>query len=209
MALTRKMLKAMGIEDDKIDEIIDAHTETVDGLKKERDDLKKNAEKFADVERELNEAKKALEKNGKGETVSKETYDALKKELNDFREEVGAEKTLRSKQTAIRELAKTLGISSKGLDKVVKYTDFSKIELDENGKIKDENKHTEDIKSEWAEYVETTYTKGANTADPPANKGKGTKTKEEIYKMENGRYVLSASERQAELAKLYQSEKGD
>ena len=196
MALTRKMLKAMGIEDDKIDEIIDAHTETVDGLKKERDDLKKNAEKFADVERELNEAKKTLEKNGKGETVSKETYDALKKELDDFREEVGAEKTLRSKQDAIRELAKALGISSKGLDKVVKYTDFSKIELDENGKIKDENKHTEDIKSEWAEYVETTYTQGAKTANPPANKGKGTgKTKEEIMA------IKDIETRQAEMAK--------
>lgn len=33
MALTRKMLKAMGIEDEKIDQIIDAHTETVEGLK--------------------------------------------------------------------------------------------------------------------------------------------------------------------------------
>lgn len=33
MALTRKFLKAMGIEDEKIDQIIDAHTETVDGLK--------------------------------------------------------------------------------------------------------------------------------------------------------------------------------
>ena len=33
MALTRKMLKAMGIEDEKADEIIDAHAETVDALK--------------------------------------------------------------------------------------------------------------------------------------------------------------------------------
>ena len=33
MALTRRALKAMGIEDEKIDEIINMHTETVDGLK--------------------------------------------------------------------------------------------------------------------------------------------------------------------------------
>ena len=33
MALTRRALKAMGIEDEKIDEIITMHTETVDGLK--------------------------------------------------------------------------------------------------------------------------------------------------------------------------------
>ena len=33
MALTRRALKAMGIEDEKIDEIITMHTDTVDGLK--------------------------------------------------------------------------------------------------------------------------------------------------------------------------------
>ena len=33
MSLTRKMLRAMGIEDDKADQIIDAHAETVDALK--------------------------------------------------------------------------------------------------------------------------------------------------------------------------------
>ena len=32
MALTRKFLTAMGIEDDKIDEIITAHSETVNAL---------------------------------------------------------------------------------------------------------------------------------------------------------------------------------
>ena len=33
MALTRKMLRAMGIEDDKADQIIEAHAETVDALR--------------------------------------------------------------------------------------------------------------------------------------------------------------------------------
>ena len=37
MALTRKMLKAMGIEEDKIEQIIEAHSETVDSLKADRD----------------------------------------------------------------------------------------------------------------------------------------------------------------------------
>ena len=41
MALTRKMLKAMGIEEEKIDQIIEAHTETVDALKADRDKLKR------------------------------------------------------------------------------------------------------------------------------------------------------------------------
>ena len=49
MALTRKFLLALGIEDSKIESIIDAHSETVDALKKERDDYKAQAEKLPEV----------------------------------------------------------------------------------------------------------------------------------------------------------------
>lgn len=40
MPLTRKMLKAMGIEEDKIEQIIEAHADTVDALRDERDGYK-------------------------------------------------------------------------------------------------------------------------------------------------------------------------
>ena len=53
MALTRKYLKALGIEDEKIEQIIEAHTETVDGLKNERDGFKASADKLAEVQKEL------------------------------------------------------------------------------------------------------------------------------------------------------------
>ena len=35
MSLTRKLLRSMGIEDEKVDQIIEAHTEVTDALKKE------------------------------------------------------------------------------------------------------------------------------------------------------------------------------
>ena len=44
MSLTRKFLSAMGIESDQVDEIIKAHTETVNGIKKELDEYKDNAD---------------------------------------------------------------------------------------------------------------------------------------------------------------------
>ena len=37
MSFTRRFLSALGIEAEKIDEIINAHIEVVDGLKEERD----------------------------------------------------------------------------------------------------------------------------------------------------------------------------
>ena len=41
MALTRKFLKALGIEDDKVDEIITAHSDTVNALEDGRADADK------------------------------------------------------------------------------------------------------------------------------------------------------------------------
>ena len=46
MSLTRKMLKAMNIEEEKIDQIIEAHTETVDGFKDKVNEYKEKAEKY-------------------------------------------------------------------------------------------------------------------------------------------------------------------
>ena len=37
MALTRAFLKGLGLTDDQMSAIIEAHTDTVDGIKKDRD----------------------------------------------------------------------------------------------------------------------------------------------------------------------------
>ena len=70
MSLTRKFLKAMGIEDEKVDQIIEAHSETVDALKEERDGYKADAEKLPEVQRRLEAANKTAPTEGE-ETVSK------------------------------------------------------------------------------------------------------------------------------------------
>ena len=57
MALTRKFLKAMGIEDEKIDQIIEAHTETVSGLKDSLDKAEADAKALPDIQKELDAAK--------------------------------------------------------------------------------------------------------------------------------------------------------
>lgn len=187
MAFTRKFLSALGIEADKVDEIINAHIEVVDGLKEERDNFKEDAEKLANVEKELAKAKEKIAKNGDGETVSKEDYDKLKKEYDDYKADITAKTTRTEKESAYRELLKSVGVSEKRLNAIIKVSDIDGLELDEDGKIKNAEKHTETIKSEWAEFIETTTTRGANTANPPANSGKGTgKTKDEIMAIKDG-----------------------
>ena len=203
MALTRKMLKAMGIEEEKIDQIIEAHSETVDSLKADRDNYKKDADQLKSVREELDDLK------AKGDDGWKEKHDKLKGDFDTYKKDVEAKETHNKKVEAYKTILKDAGLSEKGIEKAVKYAEWDKIELEADGKLKGASDHIKAVKEEWAEYVTTTTTTGAKTSNPPANNGGSVKTKEEIYKMENGRYVLSASERQAELAKLYQHEKGE
>ena len=185
MALTRKMLKAMGIDDEKIDQIIDAHTETVDGLK----GYKADAEKLADVEKELETLK------AKGDGGFKAKYEELKADYDKFKAEVENAKTLEAKKAAYKELIKDAGLSEKGTEKALKYANWDKIELDSEGKIKDAKDHLKGLKDEWAEYVVKEETKGADTNTPPGNNGSGKySSKEDILK------IKDTSERQKAIA---------
>ena len=190
MALTRRMLKAMGIEEEKIDQIIDAHSETVDALKSERDSLKEKAEQFDKAQLELDNLRKATKDGG--------DYDKLKKEYEDFKQKVQERETKAAKQAALTKIAKDAGLSEAGIAKAVKYTDLSGIELDENGDAKDAKNLIKSLREEWSEHIVKTETKGADTATPPSSTGKGKMTKDEIFA------IKDASERQKAIAENHE-----
>ena len=190
MSLTRKMLKAMGIEEEKIDQIIEAHSETVDSLKADRDSYKEDAEKLKDGQKELDDLK------AKGDDGWKEKHDRLKVEFDQYKNDVQEKETKAAKEAAYRAILKDANLSEKGIEKAVKYADWDKIELGEDGKLKGANDHIKAVREEWAEYVTTTTTTGAKTSTPPANNGGKTgKTKEEIMA------IRDPAVRQAEIAK--------
>ena len=191
MAFTRKMLKAMGIEDEKIDQIIDAHSETVDALKADRDAYKEDASKLAAVQKELDELK------AKGDDGYKAKYEAEKAAHDALKADVAAKETKKAKTDAYRELLKGANIDEKRIATILRAEapTIDKIELDADGKIKNAEQYTESIKSDWADFVVTQSAKGTNTATPPANGGTATtKTKEDILK------IKDAGERQKAIA---------
>ena len=194
-ATLRNLAKESGVELPKEfeDALISEHTTARDAYAEEQ------------VKAEL--AKQPTEKAGN--VKDSEEYKTLKQSFDDYKAEVAAKETKAAKEAAYRAILKDANLSEKGIEKAIKYAEWDKIELEADGELKGASDHIKAVKEEWAEYVTTTTTTGAKTSNPPANNGGSVKTKEEIYKMENGRYVLSASERQAELAKLYQHEKGE
>ena len=196
MSLTRKMLKAMGIEEEKIDQIIEAHTETVDGFKDKVNEYKEKAEKYDGVKKELDDLKD-------GDNDWQKKYEKEHSDFEAYKTDVTAKETKRTKEHAVREFLKSAGVSEKRLDAVLKVTNLDDFELDKDGKIKDADKHTETVKTEWADFIETTTEKGANTANPPANGGGSKLTKADVYKKDDkGRYIMSTEERQKALIEI-------
>lgn len=180
MAFTRKFLSSLGIDDDKVDTIITAHTEVTDALKEERDKYKADAEKLSDVQKELN---KALEKSDDG---YKEKYNDLVKEYDDYKQSISAEKEQQKKSDAYKKLLIDAGVAEKRLATVLKVDAdiISKLEFDDHGEIKDADKIKDTVKSEWADFITQTEEHGTDPATPPTNSGGGM-SREEIMKIKD------------------------
>lgn len=188
MALTRKFLKSLGLEEDKIDSIIEAHTETVDALKGELATAKADAE-------ELSNARKELDLLKSGEDY-KAKWEATEKALNDYRAEVAGRETLAKVKTAYRKLLTDANVSESAIDSVLRATDFSKMKLGEDGALQDTDKLNEGIRADWAGFITTTKEKGAKVPTPPGSNegGPNPRAAEIAKKFHEARYGAPTEE---------------
>lgn len=201
MALTRKALKAMGIEDEKIDQIIEMHTETVNALKEEREGFREKAEQYDTLKKELDGLK-----NGKD---WKAEHDAVKKAFDDYKKTVTENEIAAAKTKAGRAYFESKGIKGGNLEIAMRGAkdEISALELD-GDKIKDTKALDALISGDYKGLIVSESTKGADPVNPPAGGGSVFKTKAEIYaKDDKGRYKLDAVQRMQELAKLEASGK--
>lgn len=191
MSLTRKMLKGMGLTEEQIDTIIEAHTDTVNALKDERDQYKENAEKLPGVQKELDDLKK---KAGEG---FEQKYNDLQKEYEDYKKEQQDKANRAAVSDAYKEMLKEAGVSEKRIPAVMRVADLSGVKLDKDGNIKDKDKLVESVKEEWSDFIQAKGAKGADTKTPPDNNG-GTLTKDDILK------IKDAGERQQKIAENHE-----
>ena len=202
MSLTRKMLKAMGIEDEKIDQIIEAHAETVDALKEKLSKAEADAEKLTEVEKELKDAKSS--------DNYKEKYEAEKKAFEAYKNEQTAKAQKAAKEAAAKTFFESKGITGANLEIAMKGAkdEIASLELDGEN-IKDNKVLADLVSGTYAGLVVTQQKKGVDVAKPPANNGGAIKSREDIYKTDDkGHFVMDASQRQEALAKLMNEQKG-
>ncbi len=178
MALTRNFLKSMGLTDEQVNAIIENHTDTVEGLKMERDGYKAEAEKVEGLTNQLREANEKLEKAGDAA--------AIQQELDTLKASVAAEKTAAATRAHARELLESdVGIKRKSaLDLILAAENLDGYEKDENGRIKDPAAFTTAMKTKHAEWIGEATTTGTPPTTPPS--GKNKMTREEIEKIVDG-----------------------
>ena len=151
MALTRKFLEALGIEQAKIDEIISAHTEVTNALKADRDNYKEKAEKYDETKTELDKAKSELEKVNKDEYKTK--YESLESEFNKYKTDIAEKEVKVKKEEAYKKMLKEIGVNEKSISAILKVKDLSSLKLDDKGNIVDVDTLKESEKKDWEGFI--------------------------------------------------------
>ena len=196
-----KIIKEHVNEDGTISaEKIEALANAINGVVgKEFVDKKRYNEKLTEIDTLKADKQNAEDKATTAEKW-KTKYDALKDEFEGYKKDISAKESEAARSNAYKALLKEAGVSEKRLETVLKAEkpNISGLEMGDDGKFKDSEKILEGIKTEWADFITTTETKGADTPKPPKNDGKGTVTKEDILK------IKDTSERQKAIAENHE-----
>ena len=178
MALTRKLLKGMGLTDEQVDTIIEAHTDTVDGLKEQVKTYKADAEKLPNVQKELDDLKAA------GDGGWEEKAKDFEKKYNDLVAENKNKETKAAKESAAKAFFESKGITGNSLEIAMRGSSAEIAALDLDGeKIKDSSALDALVNGTFKALVSTTTTKGANIPNPPVTTPNKAYSADDIRKM--------------------------
>lgn len=180
MALTRKYLKSIGLNEDQIEGVIEEHTSVTNDLKETIKTLQADADKLPTVQKELDDLKAA------GDGGYKEKYEAEVKAYKEYKQQVESEKETARVDADVLAMCKEAGITrEKALHLIVKDFDRSKIERDKDGKITNRDKLLAMVKTDYADFVGTIGTEGTPPATPPTGGNTTYKSRAEIMKIKD------------------------
>ena len=170
MSLTRKFLKALGIEEDKIEEIITAHGETVTALKDEIEQAKQGAEDLAATAKERDTLKQRVE------ALEKANGDAAKvqADFDAYKQQVETEKTNAGKKALIKKALEAANANPAAIDLMLGTVDLDKVELDGES-LKDTEAVLKPIKEAHAALFGTVQNQGTPPLTPPSGAQKDPK----------------------------------
>ena len=167
----------MAIEPEKVDQIIEAHAETVDGLKSQADELKAELA----MAKEAAEKVPALEKQIEDMKASDPTeeWKAKYAELNDKYE---AEKL-----SLYRNLLREIGLDERRVEKASLLKDLDELTV-EDGKLVGYDELREAEAEEWAAFIPQEKVQGAPVPTPPKAEPAGEQPHERAVRIAQERH---------------------
>ena len=167
MALTRAMLKGMGLTEEQVSAIIEEHTNVTTSLKDQIKQYKTDAEKLPEVQKELDDLKKDTSAND-WEKKYNDEHSAFEK----YKTDVANKETLNNVKSAYKKLLSECKVGDKHIDSILRVTDFSDMKLAEDGSLEGADKLKEKIGSDWSGFITSTGTKPTgNPETPPSDNG--------------------------------------
>ena len=190
MALTNSLLKQLGIESEQRDTIMAAHQETLESIKRERDELRDKAAKVPDLEgqiealkaadkgdewkakyeqakSEADEAKESAEKLQGDIDKLKGEKDALQGEFDAYKGKVDAEKADAEKLELYKGLLREIGLDEKRVEKAARLKPLDELTVKE-GALDGYEELKKAEAEEWAEFIpQPTGKHGQNVPNPP------------------------------------------
>lgn len=195
MALTRKFLEALGIDESKVDAIINAHTETTNAIKTERDTFKADAEKLSEIQKQLETAKaekvtaeeKLTALNKKVEDFEKADYKTQlankEKEIENLKNEYTAKETAVNKKNALTSHLKNIGYSDTAINLIKRNGFADKVTFGEDGKANNLDSVLSEIQADadFSGFTPKAESTQHTPPTPPSNNGGASKlTREQI-----------------------------
>ena len=149
MHLTREFLTEFGLTEEQVEAVLMAHT--------------------ADLTEDM--------PSDEGELA--ERFDALRQEFDDYRAETERREQTQRLRDAYRALLTRQNIDPRRVDVILRATRFDDMALDDSGHLADEERLVQAIRRDWADFIVTHRSRGANVPLPPFA-GRPARTKAEI-----------------------------
>ena len=161
--LSRSFLKSLGLNDDQITAVVEAHGETVTALNQKYAELenlynsaKESADRLPDVQKELDDLKK---------DDFKSKFEAEKSAHEALKESVSRKEARAAREKAARAFYETKNIQGANLNLAMRATDLDSLEVDEQGNLTDPSALEDLVNGDFKSLVtipHRTVTSGAN-----------------------------------------------
>jgi hypothetical protein len=180
MAFTRKFLTAMGIESEKVDEIMAAHVEVTDALKAQINDSKDEADKLTKVQAELDKLKASqkdmaekLSAAEKERDEIKGKYDTATADLDKIKAENAERETDEKCRKALADFLHEQKYSDFAVKNITRNGFHKSVQFGEDGKPTNLDEILKTIQADegFSGFTPKTTEKSHTPANPPANTG--------------------------------------